>query len=455
MQNNIIAAIASSRGEAGIAIVRLSGEGSTQLLDHHFKGKRTLANADARTLCHGYLVSQEGELLDEVLAVRFIKGKSYTGEESAEIHCHGGLLPAQKCLDLLLASGAHLAKPGEFTQRAFLSGRIDLLQAESVLAIIRARSDAALGAAGRVLEGKLGKEVRSLMQDITKLAAEVEVHLDFPEDEVGEDSHLPEEIAYICEQTQKLLKRCHAGALLQSGATVALLGAPNVGKSSLLNALLEEDRAIVTPSAGTTRDRVEGTLIHSGIPLRLVDTAGIRAAKDPIEEIGVERSIEMLQSAEICVWVIDASTPLSNEDRQHILLLEEKPHIIVLNKNDLNTCVTPQEVRSLFLQSPILEISASQNQGIEDLKELIVKQLASDLSLEEGFTTASHRFLEELQNCLCHLQESLRIAQAASSQVDAIAASLSYARQSLANLLGLDAGEELLNRVFSQFCVGK
>lgn len=455
MQNDIIAAIASSRGEAGIAIVRLSGAGSTQLLDRHFKGKRTLANADARTLCHGYLTSQEGELLDEVLAVRFIEGKSYTGEESAEIHCHGGRLPAQKCLELLLSSGARLAKPGEFTQRAFLSGRIDLLQAESVLGIIRARSDAALGAAGRVLEGELGKEVRSLMQGITNLAAEVEVHLDFPEDEEGEDNKLPEKIAYVCEQTQKLLKRCHAGALLQSGATVALLGAPNVGKSSLLNALLEEERAIVTPIAGTTRDCVEGTLIHSGIPLRLVDTAGIRAAKDPIEEIGVERSIEMLQSAEICVWVIDVSTPLSNEDRQHLLLLQEKPHIIALNKNDLNACVTPQEIRSFFLHSPIIEISASQNQGVEELKELIVKQLVNDLSLEEGFSTASHRFIEELQSCLCHLQEGLRIAQTTGSQEDAIAASLSYARQSLANLLGLDAGEELLKRVFSQFCVGK
>ena len=455
MQNDIIAAIATSRGEAGIAIVRLSGQGSTQLLDRHFKGKRSLTDAPARTLCHGYLVSSDREILDEVLAVRFIEGKSYTGEESAEIHCHGGLLPAQKCLDLMLANGAHLAKPGEFTQRAFLSGRIDLLQAEGVLGIIRARSSAALGAAERVLEGKLGKEVRSLMQDITNLAAEVEVHLDFPEDEPGEENHLSEEIACVCEQTEKILKRCQAGALLQSGATVALLGAPNVGKSSLLNAMLEEERAIVTPIAGTTRDRIEGTLIHNGIPLRLVDTAGIHAAKDPIEEIGVERSLEMLHSSAVCVWVIDASIPLSNEERQHILSLQEKPHIIVLNKNDLNTCVTPQDIRSLFMQSPIIEISAMQKQGVEDLKELIVKHVARDLSLEEGFTTASHRFLEELQNCRSHLQESFRIAQSASSQVDAIAASLSYARQSLANLLGMDAGEELLNRVFSQFCVGK
>ena len=455
MQNDIIAAIATSRGEAGIAIVRLSGEGSTQLLDRHFKGKRSLTDAPARTLCHGYLVSSDGEMLDEVLAVRFNKGESYTGEESAEIQCHGGLLPAQKCLDLMLESGAHMAKPGEFTQRAFLSGRIDLLQAESVLGIIRARSSAALSAAGRVLEGKLGEEVRSLMQDITQLAAEVEVHLDFPEDEPGETDDLANKIACLSEQTQKILQRCRAGALLQSGAAVALLGAPNAGKSSLLNALLGEERAIVTPIAGTTRDRIEGTLIHNGIPLRLVDTAGIRAAKDPIEEIGVERSLEMFESAEVCVWVTDASIPLSAEDLRHILSLKEKPHIIVLNKNDLDTCVTIQDIRALFMQSPILEVSAEHKKGVEELKNLITEHLTSNLSLEEGFTTASHRFLEEQQNCLSHLQESYRITQSASTQADAIAASLSYARQSLANLLGLDASEDLLNRIFSQFCVGK
>lgn len=205
MQNDIIAAIATSRGEAGIAIVRLSGEGSTQLLDRHFKGKRSLTDAPARTLCHGYLVLHwMTKCWMKSLWFALIKAKATpAGEESAEIQCHGGLLPAQKCLDLMLESGAHMAKPGEFTQRAFLSGRIDLLQAESVLGIIRARSSAALSAAGRVLEGKLGEEVRSLMQDITQLAAEVEVHLDFPEDEPGETDDLANKIACLSEQNAK------------------------------------------------------------------------------------------------------------------------------------------------------------------------------------------------------------------------------------------------------------
>ena len=316
---DIIAAVATAWGEAAIAIVRISGAGAAALADKFFRGARPLSFEVARRMALGNISDGSG-VVDQVLAVRFEQGNSYTGEESVEIHCHGGMSAARRCLELFTAGGARAALPGEFTKRAFLSGRIDLAQAEAVLGVIRARSDAELASSGRALQGELSAGVRRLSGELMSLLAGIEAMMDFPDDVDGAGyAGLEAAAAETGRKILALLERCRVGMTLRNGVRVAIAGRPNAGKSSLMNAMLGSDRAIVTNIPGTTRDTLDAVLIHRGLSVTLVDTAGMRESKAEsrvgfIENIGVERSRNAIKGADFCLLVVDASSPLTGED---------------------------------------------------------------------------------------------------------------------------------------------
>jgi len=452
---DVIAAISTAFGEAGIAIVRLSGEGSTALADRVFRGRQPLAQTPPWRMRLGRGIDGAGEAFDEVLAVRFAPPRSYTGEEMVEIHCHGGALAAQICLERLLALGARAARPGEFTQRAFLSGRIGLPEAESVLALIRAKTDSALRAAARSLGGRLQEEIHPLHEAAESLSALLEADLDFPEEDLpllGQEE-ARRRLEDLRSRLGALRDRCRSGLALREGIRVALVGRPNVGKSSLLNALLREARAIVTAIPGTTRDRIEAVASWRGVPLILVDTAGIREGGDPIERIGVDRARESLREADLRVWVTDGSVPPREEDRRIAREIGDRPALLALNKSDLPPALPASSWQELLPGIPTVSVSALRDEGIEALRDEIVRRTFGDDSLEGGLD-ASRRTL----GALTEAREALEAASealAGGAGRDAAASLLSEARRALGTILGIDAEASLIDRIFSEFCVGK
>ena len=451
MHDDIVAAVATAWGEAAIAIVRLSGEGCTTLVDGCFKGARPLCDEPPRRMALGKIV--EGETtLDRVLAVRFERGASYTGEESVEVHCHGGAAAAQRCLELFLSCGARMAQPGEFTRRAFTSGRLDLAQAEAVLGVIRARSDEALASSERSLQGDLSRRVRALADQLTALRAELEVRIDYPEEiEEDEAADLKLGVARIAEELTKLIDRCRVGAMLDSGLRVAIVGRPNVGKSSLLNALCGSERAIVTEHPGTTRDTVEARLVHRGMPICFVDTAGIRAADGEVERMGIERARSAAADADLCVLVLDASAGVLEGDREAAEAVREKKTILVLNKSDLPNGMNG--IESLEHIEMKLHISALTGEGVETLKDAIFDTVVRGVPLAEGFA-ATARITEALSSALSVAEEAV-LALTSGDGVDVAGSLLAEASEHLVSILGADATEELLDKIFSTFCVGK
>lgn len=448
--NEIITALATAYGESGIAIVRLSGEGSVMLAEKLLHGRKKLSEYSPRTM-RLFTLSENNEAFDEALAVRFEKGSSYTGEESVEIQCHGGLLPAQKCIEILCKNGARLAQPGEFTKRAFLNGRLDLSQAEAVLGIINAKSREALAASERTLQGKFTDEIRQFFEKLTTLAAQLEVDIDFPEDDTG---FLPQkefavQINIALAQGEKIASRCRAGILLREGIRVAIVGKPNVGKSSLLNALLEEERAIVTEIPGTTRDKIEEQFLHKGIAIRITDTAGIRNTEDKIETIGIQTAIKAINDADLAVWLIDSNGCFTEEDKKICAMLSNKKHITVFSKCDL-----PQNISdNFFYGNKTIKLSAKKNIGIEELKDKIISLVSGDAIFSDSYGVSSRQF-----ECITLALETLRNAQNAILNglgEDIIANCVEETRQQIAALLGLDPTEKLLDTVFSDFCVGK
>ena len=452
-EQDIIAAVATPPGEGGIAIIRISGKGAVPLVDGYFSGKKTLSEVAPRFLCYGHVVDEHQERIDEVLAVRFAKGQSYTGEECVEVQCHGGSLVASVCLELFLNAGARMALPGEFTKRAFLNGRIDLLQAQSVMNVIQAKSRAALGAATRVLAGGLGHDLRKILDELNRVSAAIEVALDFPDEEDAE-SGVFSLLAPIINRVQHLLKQCQQGTLLQKGITVALLGRPNVGKSSLLNALLGEERAIVTNLPGTTRDSIDGTALHKGIHISFIDSAGVRDTHDPIEKMGVARALKLRETADVCLWVVDHSTQFTEEDVSVHQQVADHIAFIVLNKSDLPPAFDEVRLQEFMPHSPLIKISALHGEGIEALKEQIVHHVAGDLSVNEKFST-SRALIASLEKSLHHLQHAAVSFEMGAPHLDTIGSELSEAREAIAEILGVGAQEELLNVIFSEFCVGK
>jgi tRNA modification GTPase len=460
-----IAAIATAWGEAGVAIVRLSGLCAVELAKTVVRFKAGLGFPSPRFMRVASFVDKDECAIDEVLVAHFAAPKSYTGEDVVEIHTHGGSLVAQLCLEALIRGGARMAEPGEFTKRAFLNGRIDLSQAESVLGIIRSRSEEALRAATRTLSGELSAFAGDIREELLALQSALEVELDFPEEGTPyrSDGELLDSIATLRLSLEDLMDRCSAGLLLREGIRVALTGRPNVGKSSLLNALLKQARAIVTAIPGTTRDVIEEVITYRGIPIRLVDTAGLRKPSDEIEARGIDRTLAELRRADLCLWVLDGSAPLDDQDRAYIERLWDKDHIIVLNKLDLNSSdqfsAAEDDVRAMCpqgrpaIQSSVLSLSAKTGEGLDLLKDNIVSFASNSGALNAGLNVTA-RQLAEVRESLLALAEAETATKEKAGQ-DVTAGLLSRARECLERLLGLSYDDALLDAIFSHFCVGK
>lgn len=449
-----IAAIATAWGEAGVAIVRLSGPDAVAL------ARTTLRFGPGgfpppREMRLASLLDDTESVIDRVLVVHFAAPRSYTGEDVVEIHTHGGTLVVQLCLEALLRRGARLAEPGEFTKRAFLNGRIDLSQSEGVLGIIRSRSAEALRAAARTLSGELSEFVREIRDELLELQSGLEVGLDFPEGEAPhvDETTLLDAVATLKLGLQDLLDRCSLGLLLREGIRVVLSGRPNVGKSSLLNALLKQARAIVTALPGTTRDVIEEAITYRGVPIRLVDTAGLRTPVDEIEASGIERTKMELKQADICLWLLDSSVPLDDEELGYLRSLSEREHIVLLNKADKAHVVTEDDVHEIVPESSVISLSARTGEGLELLKEAILSIATGNGSLDAGLNVTA-RQLEDIRQSLNAIVEA-ETAVADGVGQDVVAGLLGSARGSLERLLGIACDDALLDSIFSRFCVGK
>lgn len=471
--DDVIAAIATAWGESGISVIRLSGAGAVALVDPFLRGGRLLSDEMPRRMVLRNVVDASSEVVDQVLAVRFEHGASYTGEESVEVHCHGGIAASRRCLELFLSAGARLAMPGEFTKRAFLCGRIDLAQAEAVAGIVRAKSDGSLLSANRSLLGGLSERIRNLMDELTVIRAELEAHLDYPEEvEPGDDRALWARLVETERAIRELNERCRVGLILENGFSAVILGRPNVGKSSLLNALAGEERAIVTNIPGTTRDTVDVSVMHRGLLIRFIDTAGIGEAGDSMEELGMARSLAAMKNADVRVIVLDSSSPFTDEDRAAFMKLTEgsvldptsggrgRPAVVVLNKNDLPGALSlralanpPGEPSRSVREEEIIQLSALTKDGVSSLKDAIFELALKDATVD-GSYAATERTLEALSEAGRCVAEAITTLER-SVGMDVTGSLLAEASSSLASLLGADATEELLDAIFSSFCVGK
>ena len=449
-----IAAIATAWGEAGVAIVRLSGPDAVPLARTALRfGPNGFP--PPREMRLAALLDDAESPIDQVLVVHFAAPRSYTGEDVVEIHTHGGTLVAQLCLEALIRRGARLAEPGEFTRRAFLNGRIDLSQSEGVLGIIRSRSAEALRAAARTLSGELSEFVREIRDELLELQGSLEAGLDFPEGEAPflDEASLRDAAATLKLTLQDLLDRCSLGLLLREGIRVVLSGRPNVGKSSLLNALLKQSRAIVTALPGTTRDVIEEAITYRGVPIRLVDTAGLRTPVDEIEASGIERTRRELKQADICLWLLDCSVPLDDEDLEYLRSLSVREHIVLLNKADKGHAVTEDGIREIVPESSVISLSAKTGEGLELLKEEILAIATGNGSLDAGLNVTA-RQLDEIRQALNATAEAEAAILDGVGQ-DVVAGLLGSARNALERLLGIACDDALLDSVFSRFCVGK
>jgi tRNA modification GTPase len=452
---NTIAAISTPIGEGGIAIVRMSGPRAFAIADSLFLSRAGKPSAfPSHTIHHG-LIGANGNIVDEVMLAVMRAPRSYTAEDVVEISCHGGLLSARNVLALCLQHGCRLAEPGEFTKRAFLNGRIDLAQAEAVADLIRAKTDRAHAAALHALEGHLSGKVNALRDRLLDVLAHIEAHIDFPEEDIAPATrqHLLSELEAVAAGMQLLLATAQEGRILREGVPAAIIGRPNVGKSSLMNALLGRDRSIVTHLPGTTRDTIEETANIRGIPVRLTDTAGIRKARGVIETAGITRSRNALACSALVLHVLNASRPFSEADWRLIAQYAGKPAILVLNKIDLpRRLKLPPDFPGAH---SAIETSALTGAGLETLKDRVETTIldgqtqgaSSDFVINERHADALRRTINSLTTAISELREN--------SSLEIVAQSLRTALDAVGEIVGKTTTEDILDRVFSTFCVGK
>ncbi len=456
--DDTIAAISTPLGEGGIGIVRLSGEHAVRIVQPFFRGSHidTLDAALPYRLHHGHIIDPETNMaLDEVLVSVMPAPHSYTREDVVEINAHGGALPLRKILDLLLAHGAQLASPGEFTKRAFLNGRLDLAQAESVIDIIRAKTDAGLQLAIQQLHGKLSARVQDIHAALKHMLASIEASIDFSDEDIEliSQHQILSALGQALTDIERLLAHASEGKIVRDGLCVAIVGKPNVGKSSLLNLFLEEERAIVTPIPGTTRDTIEDYVNLHGIPLRLIDTAGIRHTNDHVESLGVAKSRKALEQADIVLCMFDVSGPWSQDDEDLLSALTQKPTFIVLNKIDLPAHIT---VDTVLKKGPsadrIFQISIQGYQGIDALKQALVDHVMQVPLESVEVTNSRHKQALTLsRQALLRAEQS---SQSAMSQ-EFIALDVREALNHLGTITGETTTEDILDDIFSMFCIGK
>lgn len=456
-----IVAISTPLGEGAIAIVRLSGEEAITITDKVFRspsGKK-LKEAPSHTIHYGHLIEPNTESTIEEVMVSVMKApKTFTREDVVEINCHGGLVAVNRVLALILKEGARLAEPGEFTKRAFLNGRIDLSQAEAVIDLIRAKTDRAMNVALHQMDGKLSRLIGQLRQALLETLAQVEVNIDYPEYDDVEEVTIPlmiEKGTWVKEEIEKLLRTSSQGKILREGLSTVIVGRPNVGKSSLLNSLVQENKAIVTDIAGTTRDIIEEYVNVRGVPLRLVDTAGIRETEDIVERIGVERSRQVLKEADLILLVLNHSEELSIEDERLFETVQGMDTIVVVNKTDLPQKIDLTKVQALAGNAQIVTTSLLQEEGVDELEQAIAS-LFFEGGLETGDLTyvSNARHIALLHSALATIEDAIDAAEQG-VPVDMIQIDVIRTWEILGEIIGDTVQESLINQLFSQFCLGK
>lgn len=462
--DDTIAAIATPLGEGGLAVIRLSGTQAFAIADKCFQpaGKNSLkpSAAPTHTIQFGKIVRGD-KVIDEALLAVLRAPRTFTREDTVEISCHGGLLPAKLVLDTLLASGARLAEPGEFTKRAFLNGRIDLAQAEAVADLIHSRTELALAAANEQLAGKLSQRINRLRDDLMHTLAHVEAHIDFPDEDIAPDTkeqllrRLTDGIAFM----DGLLNTANEGQILRRGIRTAIVGRPNAGKSSLLNQLLGRDRAIVSHIPGTTRDTIEETANIRGLPVVFIDTAGLRESHDEIEREGIRRSRESLAQAELILHVLDASEPLTEADKNYLTEFAGKKRILVRNKTDLHVKLElPAALlvtRHPSLVTPPLDVCCLTGQGIESLKDAIKNLIWSGEIKAEMLQVAINSRHQDALNRARAAARRAADALAGDATLELVAMDLRIAANAVGEIVGKTTTEDLLDSIFSTFCIGK
>ncbi|MBE5806115.1 MAG: tRNA uridine-5-carboxymethylaminomethyl(34) synthesis GTPase MnmE [Clostridiales bacterium] len=451
-----IAAISTATGNGGIGIVRMSGKKCFEVLDKIFKPIND-SEIQGYSIKYGYIIDPKtNEKIDEVLVSYFKAPKSYTTENMCEINSHGGIVVEKMILQLCLENGADLAEPGEFTKRAFLNGRLDLAQAESVIDLINAKTNNEAKASINQLEGKLSKKIKEIRNKILDSMADIEANIDYPEYDIEETTN--KKIMNVLEEVKKELQELYNtfedGKILKEGVKTIIIGKPNAGKSSLLNSILKEERAIVSEYAGTTRDTIEEFVNIKGITLKLIDTAGIRKTEDKIEEIGVNRALKLSNEADLIIAIFDASKELDNEDIEILNILENKKSIIILNKTDLGDINL--EKNNLINKYPhILKMSVKNDEGIDNLYNVISDMFKiNEISMNDGVIVVNMRHKSQIKKAIESTEESMKTCREGFS-IDIVSIPMKQILHDLASITGEDVSEDIINKIFAKFCLGK
>ncbi|MBU3190056.1 tRNA uridine-5-carboxymethylaminomethyl(34) synthesis GTPase MnmE [Clostridium bowmanii] len=452
-----IAAIATSIGESGISIIRVSGDKSKDIVDSIFIGKnnRKLNDFKTYTMKYGHIIDKKGIKLDEVI-ISYMKGpKSFTAEDTIEINCHGGVIGTNRILQEVIRAGARMAAPGEFTKRAFLNGRIDLSEAEAVMDIITAKTELSMKSALMQSEGSISREIKKIRNKLLNVIAHIEVTVDYPEEDIEEVTagEVKDDVTSIIGEIDLLLSTADEGKILREGLSTVIVGKPNVGKSSLLNALVKEKRAIVTDVPGTTRDAIEEYISIEGIPVKIVDTAGIRETEDIVEKIGVETSKQKIDEADLVILILDWSNKLSKEDMEIIKYIKEKKYIVLLNKSDLGGKIEREELQSLKSKY-ITNISIKTGEGLNKVKEQIKDLFFKGEIKTEGVFVTNNRHKEALIRAKENLESSLNAIEYTSA-IDLASIDIRNAWTDLGDITGEALDEDIIHKIFSEFCLGK
>ena len=453
-----IASISTAPGIGGIGIIRMSGKNTFNVLDKIFKAKspKSIEEIPGYTIKYGHIFDGE-KIIDEVLVSYFKAPKSYTTEDMCEINSHGGTVIMRKILELCLKNGAELAEPGEFTKRAFLGGRIDLSQAESIIDIINAKSEREAKEGIKQLEGFLSEKLNEIKNNLLEIMTNIEVSIDYPEYDTPEvtNNDILRNIEESRKKLEDLKKSFDNGKLIKQGIKTVIIGKPNAGKSSLLNAILKEDRAIVTEIEGTTRDTIEEFVNINGIPLNLIDTAGIRNAKDEVERIGIEKSKKLAENADLIIAILDSSKELSEEDIEILEIAKNKKSIVILNKVDLEQKIKPENPKLEIFNKNIINLSAKNKIGLELLFEKITTMFNLDeINIDNDIVITNERHKNLISKAIENLDKAKNILKEG-MPVDIIAISLKDVLSNLGAITGEEAGEEIINEIFARFCLGK
>ncbi len=454
-----ITSISTPMGEGAIGIVRLSGSQAVEITDKLYKGKKPLAEVDSHTINYGHIIDPEtNEVVEEVMVSVLRAPKTFTREDIVEINCHGGILTINRVLELTMTAGARMAEPGEYTKRAFLNGRIDLSQAEAVMDFIRSKTDRASKVAMNQIEGRLSDMIKRQRQTILEILAQVEVNIDYPEYDDVEDAtteFLLEKSEAIKSEIDRLLATGTQGKIMREGLSTVIVGKPNVGKSSMLNNLIQDNKAIVTEVAGTTRDVLEEYVNVRGVPLRLVDTAGIRETEDIVEKIGVERSRKALSEADLILFVLNYNEALTEEDVKLYEVIKNEDAIVIVNKTDLEQRLDLDEVRDMVGDMPVIETSMLKQEGIDQLEEQIRDMFFGGEVQNQDMTYVSNsRHISLLKQARHSIQDAIDAAEAG-IPMDMVQIDLTRTWEILGEIIGASASDELINQLFSQFCLGK